>query len=500
MVTRFLELRDILRIFLFLQTFYVAYDSKTGPKVSRRILETELGIKSVTMFEKYKDKFSASGHVSMGEPRHRFSQLPQFGDVGDDDDEMAGEFRTVSRPKRQRRSTGGTPYSPQSKEILVNISEREFKALPTDDKLVTLFKLMSSVGSQNARLSVVETKVSVLDNTMNQTDQRVRLLEYKSIDAEVRSRRNNLIFRGVVENNINEDCESLVKSVVSENLGLDFDMYIQRAHRLGGRQTRGRSGSVLGRATQARPPLKPRPIIACFRDYQDLETIIANAYKLKDTDISIHRDYPKEIVNARSELWPMYKSEKQNNPRAKVSIGFPAKLIVNGSVIANKFPDWYDILRGTRINTPVRPRPETNIVHANISHDTDDSDQSDNTKLKSQSQSETDESNRDISMQMDSVCSDTETKQNDPSFNSKNNAVQQPCEPEQSKDNSGLIEGQKATQRSSYDDAMVRLSQLPIHTESGPIEAPPIWDKPDKATPNVSNTNPPSSDPPSVSH
>ena len=103
-------------------------------------------------------------------------------------------------------------------------------------------------------------------------------------------------------------------------------------------------------------------------------------------------------------------------------------------------------------------------------------------------------------MQIDSVCSDTETKQNDPSFNSKNNAEQQPCEPEQSKYNSGLIEGQKATQRSSYDDAMVRLSQLPIHTESGPIEAPPIRDKHDKATPNVSNTNPHSSDQPSVSH
>lgn len=411
---------------------------------------------------------------------------------------MADEFRTVSRRKRQRRSTGGTPYSPQSKETLVNISEREFKALPTDDKLVTLFKLMSSVGSQNARLNAVETKVSELGNKMSRTDQRVRLLEYKSIDAEVRSRRNNLVFRGIVENNINEDCESLVKSVVSEKLGLDSDMYIQRAHRLGGRQTRGRSGPVLGRAAQARQPLKPRPIIACFRDYQDLETIIANAYKLKDTDISVHRDYPKEIVNARSELWPMYKSEKQNNPRAKVSIGFPAKLIVNGSVIANKFPDWYDILRGTRINTPVRSRPETNIVH--ISHDTDDSDQSDNTKLKSQSQSETDESNRDISMQMDSVCSDTETKQNDPSFNSNNNVEEQPCEVEQSKDNSGLIEGQSAIQRSSYDDAMVKLSQLPIHTVSGPTEAPPTRDKPDKATPNVSNTDQPKSDPQSVLH
>lgn len=101
-MTRFLELRDILRIFLFLQTLYVVYDSKTVLKVSRRILETQLRIKSVTMFEKYKDKFSASGHVSMGEPRHRFSQLPQFGEIGDD--EMADEFRTVSRRKRQRRS------------------------------------------------------------------------------------------------------------------------------------------------------------------------------------------------------------------------------------------------------------------------------------------------------------------------------------------------------------------------------------------------------------
>ena len=86
----------------------------------------------------------------------------------------------------------------------------------------------------------------------------------------------------------------------------------------------------------------------CFRDYSDVENILANSYKLADTNYGVSRDYPKEIVTARSQLWPMYKSEKGKFPKRKVSIGFPAKLIVDGPVIEDKFPDWFAVLRGSR--------------------------------------------------------------------------------------------------------------------------------------------------------
>ena len=73
-----------------------------------------------------------------------------------------------------------------------------------------------------------------------------------------------------------------------------------------------------------------RPIIVNFRDYQDVEMILENANKLKGTSFRINRDFTKEIIDARSKLWPLYKKAKENNPNSKVFIGYPAKLIVNG--------------------------------------------------------------------------------------------------------------------------------------------------------------------------
>ena len=86
-----------------------------------------------------------------------------------------------------------------------------------------------------------------------------------------------------------------------------------------------------------------------FRDYQDVELILENANRLRVTSFEINRDYPKEIISARSKLWPLYKKARENNPNSKLIIGYPAKLIVNGSVKGDQFPDWRNVLRGSRI-------------------------------------------------------------------------------------------------------------------------------------------------------
>lgn len=93
---------------------------------------------------------------------------------------------------------------------------------------------------------------------------------------------------------------------------------------------------------------QPRPIIVRFRDYQVVELILQNAYKLTDTQYGINRDYPKEIIEALSELWPMYKKAKGENPKGEVYIGYPAKLIIRGKVVADKFPDWRSVLVTSR--------------------------------------------------------------------------------------------------------------------------------------------------------
>ena len=59
-------------------------------------------------------------------------------------------------------------------------------------------------------------------------------------------------------------------------------------------------------------------------------------------------DMTTEITLARSQLWPLYKSERAKYHNSKVYIEFPAKLVVRGQVIKDLIPDWHTILRGSR--------------------------------------------------------------------------------------------------------------------------------------------------------
>ena len=78
------------------------------------------------------------------------------------------------------------------------------------------------------------------------------------------------------------------------------------------------------------------------------------------TLFSVNRDYPSEIVEARRALYPMYKDYYN-----KVSIQYPAKLVVNGEVKHDMFPDWSTIMSGYRVdsrqlyvnNSVTRPQP-----------------------------------------------------------------------------------------------------------------------------------------------
>ena len=83
----------------------------------------------------------------------------------------------VERNKRQRRSTGGTFNQKNTYESQFSLSTEDFKALPTDDKLVTLFELMTNVGSVHGRIGQVENKVNDIHNQVSQNVCRIKLLE-----------------------------------------------------------------------------------------------------------------------------------------------------------------------------------------------------------------------------------------------------------------------------------------------------------------------------------
>ncbi|MCG8044773.1 MAG: hypothetical protein N0E48_03665, partial [Candidatus Thiodiazotropha endolucinida] len=86
-----------------------------------------------------------------------------------------------------------------------------------------------------------------------------------------------------------------------------------------------------------------------FKDYTLTETILNQAKCLQGKGFRVEKDFPVEIAEARKRLWPKLKSERANNPRSKLTIVYPAKLIKNGRVIADEFPDWHKVLRTSRV-------------------------------------------------------------------------------------------------------------------------------------------------------
>lgn len=76
---------------------------------------------------------------------------------------------------------------------------------------------------------------------------------------------------------------------------------------------------------------------------------MSNAYILKKTPFSVDYDLPREINSARKLLWSESKAIKSARPGAKCKIVYPAKLIVDGKLVRDEFPDWSVVLRGNRL-------------------------------------------------------------------------------------------------------------------------------------------------------
>ncbi|MEW8560931.1 MAG: hypothetical protein AB2541_02465 [Candidatus Thiodiazotropha sp.] len=262
---------------------------------------------------------------------------------------------TVARSKqskRQRVSSSGQSGSAEHSQNIFEDDIHDYETLSNDEKLSLILSKLS-VNENRVKLiqgridDVVNVKkrISDVENVVRSHAERLKLLEYRSIDIEARGRRRNLLFKGLAENR-RENCFEVIRNFVYQKLKIDKDMYLERAHRLGQYNAS-----------------KTRPIIVAFRDFCDTEYILSESKNLKGTDFGISRDYPNEISRARQSLWKQFKSTRDNNPNKRVTFGYPANISIDGVTVVDLFPDWYDILQGSRIsslsNQPkqlVRPR------------------------------------------------------------------------------------------------------------------------------------------------
>ncbi|MES9902848.1 MAG: hypothetical protein ABW168_09205 [Sedimenticola sp.] len=237
--------------------------------------------------------------------------------------------------KRSRISTGGTSSAYVSDTLPI---PAEYGSLSTDEKLNLILATMSKINNLETKidqaLSVTSTLRETQQTVLKHAD-RITILEYKSIDNEARARRSNLLFKGFSESR-NENCAKTVQDFLLNELGIEERIPTDRAHRLG----RFRSGNN-------------RFIIVAFTYFNDTEYILSKGHMLKNKPYSISRDFPHEIVNARKILWPQYKELRSRYNGAQgqsVNIVYPAKLVHNGKVINDMFPQWDEYMRRSRVN------------------------------------------------------------------------------------------------------------------------------------------------------
>ena len=147
-------------------------------------------------------------------------------------------------------------------------------------------------------------------------------MKRRNIKLEAYTRRENIKIFNIEENEgENGNTESLVRNVFREKMKIpkEDEEYIrfERIHRI----------------TPRRSSSKPRPIIVKFSHYQDKESVWSFVKNLKGTNIGIANDFPKEIEEIQSKLYPVLKKAKKAKQAAFFKVN---RLIINGQVYRGK--------------------------------------------------------------------------------------------------------------------------------------------------------------------
>ena len=249
--------------------------------------------------------------------------------------------------KRQRESGSQTDEDCQSGSHCCETSARFQEMNAKLDKLLGLFVEIENL---KTRLTVVESENKSLKEAMKFTNEDLEevkttstsigaitnkntedieslernflSLKRRNIKLEAYTRRENMKIFNIEENEgENGNTESLVRNVFREKMKIPKEdeecIRFERIHRI----------------TPRRSSSKPRPIIVKFSHYQDKESVWSFVKNLKGTNIGIANDFPKEIEEIQSKLYPVLKKAK----KAKQSAFFKVdRLIINGQVYRGK--------------------------------------------------------------------------------------------------------------------------------------------------------------------
>ncbi|XP_053398799.1 uncharacterized protein LOC123556557 [Mercenaria mercenaria] len=159
-----------------------------------------------------------------------------------------------------------------------------------------------------------------LETSVKQHEAEREKMDDKLNDLEARSMRENLMFYGLKEDS-EEDCSEKVKVFCQDNLEIDAsNMTFDRAHRIGNNTAK-----------------KPRPIVVKFHYYSEREKVRKAGFdkreQLKERKVGVGIQQPKQVRDARKELYSVKKAEAEKGNDTKF-VG--KKLYINGQLYVGK--------------------------------------------------------------------------------------------------------------------------------------------------------------------
>ena len=96
-----------------------------------------------------------------------------------------------------------------------------------------------------------------------------------------------------------EDCQQKLQQVFQEKPGLECPIEIQRAHRTSSRQNNRNNGN------------SPQAIICNLLRYRDKVNTLQKANKLRRTNIFLSKDFSRETMKLRTNLWKEVKAHRE---------------------------------------------------------------------------------------------------------------------------------------------------------------------------------------------
>lgn len=170
---------------------------------------------------------------------------------------------------------------------------------------------------KSQELAKAEAEITELTRKVQKHEEAVKETESKCLYLEAYSRRENIKFMNIEEGPPDqpEDTEEILRDFLGRELGyVDAqNVEFQRVHRTG----KTKEGS-------------PRPILARFLRYKDVQNIFSLGHRLKGSKFQMFRDLPTEIVKRRKVQMETFKTAKRRGIPAAFSQAQPDKLYIRG--------------------------------------------------------------------------------------------------------------------------------------------------------------------------